>query len=102
MNRYRVVLHGTNFLLKREGRKQRLGFRTTRWVEANDVADAATQAFAAIQEDERLWSELLNEREDPPFLEVEDLDPASRLEGPSGYAFYRMESAPVSKRRRWR
>ena len=74
---FRVLINGENFLLEFGGSPRRLGFYTTRFVEALDGAEAENIAIDLVRNDQHLRSSVLNAREDPPMLyarEVEQID----------------------------
>ena len=95
MPHYRVKLAGENFRLTLEGKIWKLGFLTTRLVEAPDEAQAELNAVKLIREDQKL-SGVLNERADPPMIycegieEIEPFDPAAVVQ--PGFTFYPEEA----------
>ena len=95
MPHYRVELAGENFRLTMEGRVMKLGFLTTRLVEAKDEAQAELRAVQLIREDQKLAG-VLNERADPPVIHCESIekvapfDPASVVQ--LGFTFYPEEA----------
>jgi hypothetical protein len=92
---YRVKLAGENFRLNFEGKVMKLGFFTTRLVEASDKPHAELNAVQLIREDHKLEG-VLNERADPPMIycegieEIEPLDLASVVQ--LGFTFYPEET----------
>jgi hypothetical protein len=99
MPRFLTQIHGQNFWITTEGRCQRLGFYTPRFVDAPD-ADKATQlALEDFQRSDR-YLELIrstrNHESDPPLLGVEDIDEVSSDVGdddrPAGLAFYKQDA----------
>jgi hypothetical protein len=95
MPHYRVKLAGENFRLNFEGKVMKLGFFTTRLVEASDKPQAELNAVQLIREDHKLEG-VLNERADPPMIycegieEIEPFDPASVVQ--LGFTFYPEEA----------
>jgi hypothetical protein len=51
---FQVMLQGRNFLLDLEGQARRYGFYTTRFVEAEDEAEAERAAVALVRDDPEL------------------------------------------------
>ena len=79
MPRYSVSIRGVNFLVRTDGEPKRLGFHTTRYVEAPDRAAAEDAAVTMLRGTESLREIVLNGRNDPPMLyaeEINELDPA--------------------------
>jgi hypothetical protein len=99
MPHYRVKLAGENIRLTMEGEVMKLGFLTTRLVEAQDEAQAEAQAelnaVKLIREDQKLAG-VLNERSDPPMIycegieEIEPFDPSSVVQ--LGFTFFPEEA----------
>jgi len=95
MPHYRVKLAGENFRLTFEGKAMKLGFLTTRLVEAQDKTQAELSAVQLIREDPKLAG-VLNERADPPMIycegieEIEPFDPTSAVQ--LGFTFYPEEA----------
>ena len=89
MSKYRVLLNGQNSLLDFEGVPRKLGFYTTRFVDAVNAEDAESAAVDSICEDAALKGNVLNDRNDPPMIyadEVEELD-RSDTDGSMGTGF---------------
>jgi hypothetical protein len=77
MSHYRVLLHGRNFWLQFEDRRERMGFFTTRFVEARNPEKAEHAALDLLRGEGKLHP--LNDRRDPPRIfidEIEEVDPA--------------------------
>lgn len=90
MGRYRVLIHGTNLLLPKEGRVQRLGFFTTRFVTAMDRNTAKRLAIESVLNLPNLLNLAVNIEQDPPLIdaeEVEELD-SSDDSTDTGLSFY--------------
>lgn len=86
--RFRVLVNGQNYWLNIEGRPQKKGFYTTRFVEAQDAEKARAIAEEMIRVDSKLSEGLLNEPDDPPVICAEDVEEVGMLEPAYGYAFY--------------
>lgn len=99
MKKYRVFLHGKNFLIRFDGRKQVVGFYTTRFVEAENPEEAENKAVQLIREDRKLQKVVLNDKSDPPMIFVEEIEEKVSFDGVklpgTGYTFY-----PVKKQKR--
>jgi hypothetical protein len=73
VNKYKVLVHGQNVLVALEGEPQKVGFFTTRIVEANDPEEAELYAFNLIAADDKLRDLTRNSADDPPTFSIEDL-----------------------------
>lgn len=92
---YRVLINGANFLLDFDGKREKHGFYTTRWVLANDDASAEAAAVLEMRNDSKLKGLILNDKDDPPLLHVKDINEDESLKPPIGFAFYQEEHEPV-------
>ena len=93
---YRVFLRGVNFLLTVDGKPTRMGFYTTRFVQANNRDGAELLAVDLIRQDKRLKESVSNERSDPPMIFADEIDVVDESEVPEssyGYAFFPMDSS---------
>ena len=92
MKKYKVFVHGQNFLLNLNGKAEKLGFYTTRFVEADDEREAGEIAISALRNDPTLCGGVLNENFDAPMLYVEDIAELDSFEGltvpGTGLSFY--------------
>jgi hypothetical protein len=70
MPKYKVEIHGANFLIEMDGRPAKHGFFTTRFVEAPDAAAAENAAVQMIRETQRLRDLVRNVPDDPPIMDV--------------------------------
>ena len=95
MPHYRVKLAGENFRLTLEGKAMKLGFLTTRLVEAPGQAQAELNAVQLIREDQKLAG-VLNDRSDPPMIYcegIEEIEPFDRESvAQVGFTFYPEEA----------
>jgi len=90
--KFRVFLHGKNALIDTDGRPQRLGFFTTRIVEAPDKHDAELQAIRLLRSDDWLNRSLLNVGTDRFLLAAEEIEEAAPDEAATmGYSWYPMK-----------
>ena len=92
MKKYRVFLQGKNFLLNIDDKTEKIGFYTTRFVEANDELEAENKSVELIRNDPQLRQLVLNEKDDPPTIYQEDIEELSDFDGiktpGAGYTFY--------------
>lgn len=90
--RFRVFLHGQNALIETNGRPQRLGFYTTRIVEAASEEEAERQAIKLLKSDDWLNEALLNSGTDPFVLAAEEVDEVAPDEiATIGFSWYPMD-----------
>ena len=73
MKHYRVFIHGKNFLLRFGGKPKKVGFYTTRVVEATDEKAAENAAVLTLRQRQSLRDVVLNDRTDPPLMFVEEI-----------------------------
>jgi hypothetical protein len=71
---YRVFLRGDNFLLDVDGKSTRMGFFTTRFVQANNREGAKLLAVDLIRNDSWLKGAVSNPRTDPPRIFAEEIE----------------------------
>ena len=95
--RFRVLMHARNVLIDTNGRPQRLGFFTTRVVEAANRNDAEGRAIELLRSDDWLNKSMLNVATDPFTVVAEEVDEASPDEAAMiGYSWYPMKGQPDS------
>ena len=90
MFHWRVLLEGRNFWLRVDSDTRRLGFYTTRFVEAEDERSAELVAIQLIRDDPKL-PEVLHQRSDPPMIYAEEITAVAapdRDHPNTGYTFY--------------
>ena len=89
---YKVLIEGRNLLVRIEGEKQKVGFYTTRIVEARNSSDAGKVAIDLILQNSLMKNELLNESNDAPIIDVDKVERIYDLdrldEKPPGFSFY--------------
>lgn len=88
MRKYRVLINGENFLLNFDGRVQKMGFYTNRFVEADNPEDAEQVAIEMMRREDKLKQIVLNDQNDPPKLFVEEIAEVEQLETQQGLSFY--------------
>ena len=97
MKKYKVLVHGQNFLLDVDGKVKKVGFYTTRFLEANDDQEAEENAISTLRNDPTLRSGVLNEKSDAPMLYVEEIAELDSFEGltlpGTGFSFYTRDEA---------
>lgn len=74
MGKYRVMVKRENFWMRVDRKPQRLGFYTTRFVEAASIEEAKQRGIRLVREDPKLAGMGLNERSDPPIICVEEIE----------------------------
>jgi hypothetical protein len=97
MKKYKVFVRGQNFLLNLDGKAAKVGFYTTRFVEAQNDHKAEENAISTLRNDPDLRDRVLNEKTDAPMLfaeEIEELDSFDGLTLPgTGFSFYTDDGA---------
>ena len=96
MPKYRVMIHGSNFRLKLDGKWDVFGFYTPRYTIASEIALAEQTALEEFRKGTKyqdLLADSLNSDTDPPILRGEDIeeecDPDEDFaKGPPGLGFY--------------
>jgi hypothetical protein len=92
---FKVFLNGENFWLQAEGKPARLGFYTTRFVEAENEREAELKAVEMLRDNEKL-KQVLNDDSDAPMIycesveSIEPFDPETVVQ--HGFTFYPVES----------
>ena len=90
-------MRGQNFLLKLDGKAGKVGFYTTRFVEAPNDHEAEANAISTLRNDPLLRGGVLNEKSDAPMLfteEIVELDSFDGLILPgTGFSFYADDGA---------
>ncbi len=91
--------------MKVDGQPKRMGFYTTRFVEADTPEEAESQAVQLVREDSKLREAVHNEKSDPPMIYLEEIGILESFEGinlpGTGYTFYE-EKKKVKGRRKLR
>jgi hypothetical protein len=87
---YRVLINGENFHLTTSGDRRKMGFFTTRYVEAVDPEEAERLALELIKSDPNLLGIMMYGGDDTPALCAEEIEEVSdgAFEPSAGYAFY--------------
>lgn len=82
MNKYYVKLNGRNFIYESDKNGQeKLGFLIIRYVEAENPEEAEMKAVSMVRKIERLKFGLLNTKDNPPMIYLEDLAELESFDG---------------------
>ena len=73
--RFHVLIHGTNYLVNRDGHAGKMGFYTNRYLLAMDIHEARRQAVTNVQQEGMLKLQTLNSANDPPKVFAEEVSP---------------------------
>ena len=92
MRKYKVLLEGSNFIIESDKGPTKMGFYTTRFVEANSPQEAEKLSIELIQNDSQLKNSITNEGSDPPLINLDSIEELSnfgdnKVPG-KGYTFY--------------
>jgi len=79
MKRFKVKLHGKNFLLNLDGEPKKFGFYATRFVKAEDPQEAEKIAVILTHQNPNLRKTVLNETDDRPKINLEEIKEVSFL-----------------------
>ena len=93
MPKYRVQIDAKNFLINMDGVTTKYGFITWRCVDAPDPVVAENAAVQMIREDQELRRIVLNEKNDPPVMDVVEIaaiDSIDPSQPPPGRIWYEM------------
>lgn len=91
MHKYSILIAGSNVFIKMDGDIGRYGFYTTRYVEAINDEEAIAMAMSLIKDELETIS--LNDPDDPPILQTEEIDLLDSFEGiktpGTGFSLYK-------------
>jgi len=73
MKRFKVKLHGENFLLNLDGELKKFGFYATKFVKAENPQEAEKNAIILIYQNPNLRDTVLNENADRPTINLEEI-----------------------------
>jgi hypothetical protein len=73
MKRFKVKLHGENFLLNIDGELKKFGFYVTIFVKAENPQEAEKIAIILIHQNPNLRDTVLNENIDRPKINLEEI-----------------------------
>jgi hypothetical protein len=93
MKRFKVKLHGENFLLNHDGELKKFGFYSTTFVEAKNPQEAEKIAIILIHQNPNLRDTVLNENIDRPTINLEEIKEVNFLKffakkSTTGFTFY--------------
>jgi len=74
MKRFKVQLHGENFLLNIDGELKKYGFYATKFVEAENPQAAEKIAVILIHQTQTLRKAVLNESTDQPKINLKEIE----------------------------
>ena len=73
MKRFKVKLHGENFLLNLDGELKKFGFYATKFVKAENPQEAEKNAIILIYQNPNLRDAVLNANADRPTINLEEI-----------------------------
>ncbi len=79
MKRFKVKLHGKNFLLNYDGELKKFGFFATKFVKAENSQEAEKMAIILIHQNPNLRDTILNKNTDRPIINMEEIEEVSFL-----------------------
>jgi hypothetical protein len=79
MKKFKVKLHGENFLLNLDGELKKYGFYATTFVKAENPQKAEKIALILIHQNPNLRDTALNESTDRPTVKLEEIKEVSFL-----------------------
>ena len=93
MKKFKVKLHGKNFLLNLDGELNKFGFYATRFVRAESPQEAEKIAIILTHQNPNLRDTILNEKADRPTISLEEIKEVGFLKffakkSTTGFTFY--------------
>jgi hypothetical protein len=79
MKRFKVKLHGENFLLNLDGEFNKFGFYATSFIKAEDPQEVKKIATILIHQNPNLRDTVLNENTDRPRINIEEVEEVNFL-----------------------
>ena len=73
MKRFKVKLHGENFLLNLDGEPKKFGFYATKFVKAENQQEAEKIGIILIHQNPNIRDTVLNEKTDRPTINLEEI-----------------------------
>lgn len=86
--KYEVEIEGKNFLIKVDGKVQRMGFFRTVLVDAKDTTEAEEMGLTKVREDLTVQNIVVNTKQDSPMMYVRRVE--SREGRSTGYSWFEM------------
>jgi len=74
MKRFKVKLHGENFLLNLDGEFKKFGFYATSFIKAENPQEVKKIATILIHQNPNLRSTVLNKNNDRPRINIEEIE----------------------------
>lgn len=92
MKVYSVFINGQNFLIESGGKLEKVGFYTTRFVEAENEKDAEDKAISMMCSDLELKKSAQNEKDNPPMMYTDKIGQVEKIpDHQPGLVFYNEE-----------
>jgi hypothetical protein len=93
MKKFKVKLHGENFLLNLDGKLKKVGFYATTFVKAENPQEAEKIAIILIHQNTNLRDTISNENTDRPTINLEEIKEINFLnylakKSTTGFTFY--------------
>ena len=93
MKRFKVKLHGENFLLNLDGEPKKFGFYATKFVKAENPQEAEKIGIILIHQNPNIRDTVLNEKTDRPTINLEEIKKVNFLKffskkSTTGFTFY--------------
>lgn len=85
---YRVLLNGENLFFRKDEQIEKMGFYTTRFVEAEGVEQAGNIAIELIWADSDLWAMTVNNSSCNGIITIEEIEAVAEIQSQLGYVFY--------------
>lgn len=88
---FRILVRGENFRMNVSGSVGTFGFYTTRFVEVENPETVENEAVAAIRTDPELTCAVLNNRDNPPRIFIEEIEQIPQSDIPDvaqGFTFF--------------
>jgi hypothetical protein len=79
MKRFKVKLHGKNFLFNLDGELRKFGFYATKFVKAENPQEAEKISMILIRQNPKLRDTVFNEKADRPIINLEEIEEVSFL-----------------------
>jgi hypothetical protein len=78
--KFKVLIHGSNYLIQVDETTRKHGFYTTVFVEARNSEEAESAAIELLRKDSKLLNMVINSESDPPRHSVESTDEIASFE----------------------
>ncbi len=81
MNKYQLAMNGQNFLIAVDGKPAKRGFFQYFYIEASSPKEAEMVAVDKIRNNDELKAATLNPKDDPPTINLDELEELESFEG---------------------